>query len=253
MRLPALVLLLAGYAARPTLPTPTLSAPQVGYEAIRLRWTLAEFAPAIVERKTEHGAWERIADGIDDTEYDDKTVEPATHYSYRVFVKTAAGVGPPSNEVAARSKSLWAFAVITASPGRDDEPGQAYMEITKVERRLGVVSIKHLYKAGDPIGTWDGTTKHRIAVSAGRSVEVDFGSRAMLKSVKSVKQAVQYRKCVPQFTRAGVRSGCQIVAAAREMTSLHVTYLDDTGAEQRVFLPPLLAEDEYCEEHRPKK
>jgi hypothetical protein len=112
---------------------------------------------------------------------------------------------------------------------------------------------------GDLIGSWEETqgaeptTKHRVNVKGGKSIEVDFNTNTTLISVIKVNLPVEVKRCKPIYDKSsGNKTGCDQVVEKRNFDTSLITYKDDEGVK-KVHVPSPASLDQLCEEHGGRK
>ncbi len=231
-------------------PKPKLLTADVALDGVTLRWTLDGAYKFMIGRQKRGDNRVIIANAVEARVYIDQNIEPKTAYTYCVWAVNAENhISQGVVEIAVQTLGIWRINVI--SPSADTQ--MAMIEIEKFDKSLGRITVKRLHKVGDAIGTWDGTTKHRVTLAGPKSVEVDFATGCVLKTIESQKVLVEFKKCVPVFDKTGKKSGCDMVAAKKTIATTEVTILDDGGQTVRFFRPSLDAPDELCQDHAVKK
>jgi hypothetical protein len=221
----------------------------------------------IVERKGKDGKWEVLAEKVSSsaTSYTDKNIDPKTEYGYRVRAVTsdtkwrkensADGISKASAEATAKSLGIWKITILMANKNDQVDPdakGTAYILLEKFDKVHGRVEFKRNYTEGDIIGVVDGKTVHKISISGGKSVDVDFNCGALLKSIENIKADVKFKKCVKKMTSTG-SEGCDTVEEKVAMSSKKITIIDEDKAKLVIYQPELVAPDQLCEEHGGRK
>lgn len=242
----------------------------------------AKVAHFVLEREANgSGKWEVIADKLDTKiqNYVDSKIEPKSKYAYRVTAystdknylerggkldpdtgatpnpdgKVNMAVGPQVNTL-----GIWKLTFTNPSKPADAAKGMVYVKIEKFEKGYGKVEKAHIHYDGDQIGFWEEssgaepTSKHRVATTKGKTIEVDFNMGATLISVNPVKLVVDVKRCKPIFGPGGVKDRCEQIVEKRNYDTAQIVYKDDEG-QKKIYSPNPGDLNQLCEEHGGKK
>jgi hypothetical protein len=220
-----------------------------------------------VEREVNgSGKWEVLADKLDlkTLTWKDTKIEPKTKYAYRVSSLVEAdklnrpeakGMTVSGGQV--QTRGIWNLVFTSPSKSGGAARGMVYIKIEKFEKGVGKIEKPRIHYAGDKIGWWpekDGeepTSRHRVTVPGGRSIEVDLNTGATLSAVEPKKVEVPYRKCNPKF-QDGAKTGCDQVTLKRTVDTYEIVWSDEEG-EKKAYVPAPNVQDQLCEEHGGKK
>jgi hypothetical protein len=249
---------------------------------VNLRKDAAKVTHFTLERQAGGSAkWEVLADKVDVKvqSYVDTKIEPKSKYTYRVTafsnekpflerggkIDEETGATPNPDGVvnvamgpAVQTLGIWKLTF--SNPMKPAEAkGMVYVKIEKFEKGHGKVEKAHMQYDGDQIGTWEETqggeptSKHRVTVKGGRSIEVDFNTATTLISVTRVSLPVEVKRCKPIYDKAtGNKIDCDKVIEKRNFDTGLVTYKDDEGVK-KVYVPSPSTLDQLCEEHGGRK
>ena len=234
----------------------------------------------VLERQVGGGKWEVVNDKLDVKiqSYVDTKIEPKTKYAYRVTAYSTDKLylehgGPIDPETGATANPEGKINVVTGpqistlgiwkltfkNPMKQpDAKGMVYVLIEKFEKGHGKVEKAHMQYDGDLIGSWEETqgaeptTKHRVNVKGGKSIEVDFNTNTTLISVVKVNLPVEVKRCKPIYAKDGNKTGCEQVVDKRNFDTSLITYKDDEGVK-KVHVPSPASLDQLCEEHGGRK
>jgi hypothetical protein len=236
----------------------------------------------VLERQSgASGKWEVLADKLDIKvqSYVDTKIEPKSKYTYRVTAYSTEKNflergGKIDDETGATSnpgglvnsvtgppvQTLGIWKLTFTNPMKPAEAkGMVYVKIEKFEKGHGKVEKAHMQYDGDQIGTWEETqggeptSRHRVTVRGGKSIEVDFNTGTTLISVTRVSLPVEAKRCKTIFDKAtGNKIGCDQVVDKRTFETGLVTYKDDEGVK-KVYVPSPSSLDQLCEEHGGRK
>jgi hypothetical protein len=242
---------------------------------------MAKASHFLLERQVSGGKWEVIGDKLDVKvqSYVDTKIEPKTKYAYRVTafstdkaylerggaIDSETGAGPnPEGKINTATgpqiSTLGIWKLTFTNPMKPAEAkGMVYVKIEKFEKGHGKVEKAHMQYDGDQIGSWEETqgaeptTKHRVNVKGGRSIEVDFNTGTTLISVTRVNLPVEVKRCKPIYDKSsGNKIDCEKVIEKRNFDTGLVTYKDDEGVK-KVYVPSPGSLDQLCEEHGGRK
>jgi hypothetical protein len=241
---------------------------------------MAKASHFLLERQVSGGKWEVLADKLDVKvqSYVDQKIEPKTKYAYRVTAfstekpylerggpidsETGATPNPDgkiNTAVGPQISTLGIWKLTFANPMKPaDAKGMVYVKIEKFEKGHGKVEKAHMQYDGDLIGSWEETqggeptTKHRVNVKGGKSIEVDFNTNTTLISVTKVNLPVEVKRCKAIYAKDGNKTGCEQVTEKRNFDTSLITYKDDEGVK-KVHVPSPSSLDQLCEEHGGRK
>jgi len=235
----------------------------------------------VLEREVNgSGKWEVLADKLDTKvqSYVDSKIEPKTKYAYRVtafstdkpFLERGGAIDPetgatpnPDGKIntatgpQVSTLGIWKLTFTSPSKGAEAAKGMVYVKIEKFEKGVGKVEKAHIHYDGDQIGWWEEsaggepTPKHRVATKGGKSIEVDFDTKATLTSVAPVKLQVDVKRCKAIYA-AGAKTGCEQITEKRNFDTNLITYKDDEGVK-KIHVPSPNILDQLCDEHGGRK
>ena len=241
---------------------------------------MAKATHFLLERQVGTGKWEVLADKLDVKvqSYVDQKIEPKSKYSYRVtaystdklYLERGGPIDPetgatpnPDGKIntatgpAIQTLGIWKLTF--SNPMKPAEAkGMVYVKIEKFEKGHGKVEKAHMQYDGDLIGSWEETqgaeptTKHRVNVKGGKSIEVDFNTNTTLISVTRVNLPVEAKRCKPIYVAGGTKTGCETIIEKRNFDTGLITYKDDEGVK-KVYVPSPSSLDQLCEEHGGRK
>jgi len=237
----------------------------------------------VLEREVNgNGKWEVIAEKLDVKvqSYIDTKIEPKTKYAYKVtaystdknYLERGGKVDPVDGATSnANGKinvvtgpqvstlGIWKLTFTNPSKPADAAKGMVYVKIEKFEKGYGKVEKAHIHYDGDQIGFWEESagaepvSKHRVATTKGKTIEVDFNIGATLISVNPVKLVVDVKRCKPIFDKStGVKTGCDQIIEKRNYDTSLIVYKDDEG-QKKIYSPNPGDLNQLCEEHGGKK
>jgi hypothetical protein len=241
---------------------------------------MAKASHFVLERQAGTSKWEVVADKLDvkTLSYVDTKIEPKSKYTYRVTAYSTDKAylergGPIDPETGAtpnpdgkinvatgptiQTMGIWKL-TFTNPMKQAESKGMVYVKIEKFEKGYGKVEKARMHYDGDLIGSWeetqgaDPTTKHRVNVRGGKSIEVDFNTGTTLISVNRVNLPVEVKRCKPIYAKDGNKTGCEQIIEKRNFDTGLVTYKDDEGVK-KVHVPSPSSLDQLCEEHGGRK
>lgn len=198
----------------------------------------------------------------------DKGTARSARYRYRIVPVTTdaryreqrpTGKGEPSNAFEVTAVGTWRLHILNVSPPTGEVPGNVFVRIEVFDEVAGRVSKDVIHREGDRIGRWsegpnlEPTNRHAVSVQ-GKSFQVDFDTRCVLRTIRESNVIVTRKKCTKRFGPAGQLPCPGPVLEEHSIPCREVRYGESDGSEQVVRIPDPAndprAKDDLCPAHR---